>query len=141
MTFRYWSVLALPLAAFAMMPQDARAEDGFELCNRTRLTIVYAKAINDKKNPKDRDNVVSEGWFTLAPGKCEVLWPGKLQYRYYLIYAEAKASNRKWTGNATICVEKGDFRIQRDRCPSGRNHRKFVEVDTGDEQKFTYDLN
>jgi uncharacterized membrane protein len=91
--------------------QAAKAEQGFEICNRTKFTVVYSKALNDRDEAKGPPRVTSEGWFTLTPGQCEVAYPGKLQHRYYLIYAEARGSNRKWAGGTRICVEVRDFKL------------------------------
>ena len=141
--FRYgvWVALA---ATFAMMAQTARAADGFELCNRTNLTVSYAKALNDtskEDRAKGKGNVIaSEGWFNLAPGACDLVWPGKLKSRYYMIYAEAKASNRKWAGKLPICVENHSFKLVGGLCPSGKTHRMFFQIDTGDSASYTYDL-
>jgi uncharacterized membrane protein len=134
--------LAAVAAAVGLANGSARAEDGFELCNRTALPVVYAKALNVSDKAKSKDDViVSEGWFDLAPGQCANLWPGKLRYRYYLIYAEAKGSNRKWTGKWPICVDNDrTFKITGDKCATSRPHRLFDQVDTGDDDTFSYDL-
>ena len=127
-------------AAFIVAADAAQAADGFELCNRTNRPVSYAKAINDKAKEGDKNAITSEGWFTLRPGACEVLYPGKLEFRYYLIYAEAKGSKRRWTGDRSVCVESRTFKITRDVCPPSRNNRMFIQVDTGDSESFTYEL-
>lgn len=125
--------------------EQAKEEYGFELCNRTQLPVVYAKALNvtsDEERAKGKQQVItSEGWFNLPAGDCAILYPGALKYRYYMVYAEAKNSNRKWTGKSPICVEQGNFKLTGDTCPRDRSHRLFVEVDTGDSLSYTYDLN
>ena len=127
-------------AAALVASGAARAEDGFTLCNRTALDIVYAKALNTSTG--NTDLFLSQGWFKLAPGQCEIAWPGKLDARFYLIYAEAKASNRKWAGNVPVCVEDADFKISAGLCIAPRNLRRFIQVDTGENgTSFTYDLN
>jgi uncharacterized membrane protein len=140
---RPWT-LALLAAACGMTTGIARAADGFEVCNRTTLTVVFAKATNittsaDRKKGKPYV-ITSEGWFTLAPGSCAMAWSGPLQYRYYDLYAEAKASNRKWSGDRPICVENGNFKMTHDLCPPSKNRRMFVEVDTGDSRSYTHDF-
>lgn len=139
-----WALASLALFAPTSAPAQS-SEKGFELCNRTQLTVKYAKALNIvSKEEKEKGNEYrfeAEGWFNLAPGGCEVLWRGGLRHRYYLIYAEAAASNRKWTGHATVCVENEQFKqILVGLCAPGKNSRKFLEVDTGDAKSFTYDL-
>lgn len=130
------------IAAGALTGSTARAaEDGFEVCNRTKFNVVYAKALNvANKDVTKKDEIVSEGWFDLKPGECHMLYPGKLKYRYYMVYAEAKGSNRKWTGKINVCVQNSTFKLSGETCSSNRNHRSFIEVDTGDYDTFTYDL-
>lgn len=128
-------------AAAAVVCVPAYADDGFELCNRSKFSIVYAKALNvANKDITKKDEIVSEGWFDLKPGECHMLYPGKLKFRYYLVYAEAKGSNRKWTGKINVCVQNSSFKLSGETCPSNRNHRSFIEVDTGEYDTFTYDL-
>jgi uncharacterized membrane protein len=125
--------------------ESAKEETGLELCNRTRLAVVYAKALNvtsnEAKAKGEKQVITSEGWFNLPAGDCAILYPGQLQYRYYMLYAEAKNSNRRWTGKLPICVNKGDFKLTGETCPPSRDHRLFMEVDTGESLSYTYDLN
>jgi uncharacterized membrane protein len=133
--------LVVIAAAMSVEPESARAEDGFELCNRTRLNVVYAKALNTKDEKTSKTDIItSEGWFNLAPSQCEILYSGSLKYRYYLVYAEAKNSNRKWTGDKRICVDVANFKLTGELCRPNRRNRMFIEVDTGDADTFTYDL-
>jgi uncharacterized membrane protein len=137
--------LSCTIVAFAAVALSAvaahAAEDGFEVCNRTKFQLVYAKALNvANKDVSKKDEIVSEGWFDLKPGECHMLYPGKLKYRYYLVYAEAKGSNRKWTGKINVCVQNSTFKLSGETCASNRNHRSFIEVDTGDFDTYTYDL-
>jgi uncharacterized membrane protein len=120
--------------------QPAPADRGFEICNRTTLTVVAAKALNTAEDNKP-DDFTTVGWYTLEPGKCQVLWPGKLQYQFYLIYAEARNSNRKWAGKTPLCVdETRDFSLpgQSKACPVDRPRRLFLTVDTGNSPSYTY---
>ncbi len=139
---RFAASAAMAAALTLAGGSSVRAEDGFIVCNRTALPVTYAKALNvsDKSKSKD-DVVVSEGWFDLAAGQCANLYPGKLRYRYYMVYAEAKGSDRKWTGKFPICVDdKRSFKITGDKCATSRPHRMFSQVDTGDDDTFTFEL-
>lgn len=133
----------LATAATMGMASAAQAEEtGFSLCNRTRLTVDYAKGLNlVTKDMGKPPLVASDGWGALAPGECKVLWPGALKHRYYLIYAAARASNRVWEGSTPVCVENGTFQLAEPLCPADRNRRMFIEIDTGEFYSFTYDLN
>jgi uncharacterized membrane protein len=133
-------ILMLGFAYALLGGRSAIADDNFSLCNRTNLNVVYAKALNTGTSPKEI-LIESEGWFQLAPGECAVLWPGKLSYRYYLIYAEARGSNRKWSGDKHICTADAAFKITGGPCRTDQNHRLFIQVDTGDFNAYTYDLN
>lgn len=140
-------LLAAIAAGTLACATGAKAEEiGFQLCNRTNLPAVYAKALNVEvtgapgaytgKEPL----IESDGWYTLAPGECDVLWPGALRYQFYLVYAESRGSSRVWEGDKSVCVETGDFRIRAPMCPAGREQRDFIQVDTGDGYSFTYEL-
>lgn len=134
---------ALAVAAAMGMASAAQAEEtGFSLCNRTTLTVDYAKGINVTTEDTGKPPFIeADGWHTLKPGECEVLWPGSLKYRYYLVYAAARASNRVWEGDRSVCVEDGTFALKEPLCPGDRNRRMFIQVDTGEYYSFTYDLN
>lgn len=135
--------VAVAVAVAAGSASAAEAEEvGFSLCNRTALTVDYAKGINVTNQDTGKPpSIEADGWHTLNPGECEVLWPGSLKYRYYLVYAAARASNRVWEGDKSVCVENGTFVLREPVCPADRNHRMFIQVDTGEFRSFTYDLN
>lgn len=70
-----------------------------------------------------------------------MLWSGPIKYRYYLVYAQARASGREWAGDNWVCVSSKPFTIREPLCREGYNRRRFEEVDTGDEERqFTYNL-
>jgi uncharacterized membrane protein len=122
--------------------RETKEEKGFTLCNRTKLTVRYAMALNRKDSKKgEKDNILSEGWYVLGPNECKLLWPGALKHRFYLIYAEARNSNRRWEGNKRVCADDKTFKIEAGLCASGRHFRNFIQVDTGDSDEYTYDLN
>lgn len=144
--------LALPLSALAGMalvagnaiaqqraPEPARL--GFRVCNQTSSEIEVAKALNTGATDGRNRIIISEGWYKLAGGACLFLWSGKLEYRYYLVYAQNKASGREWAGKTPICVSRQAFTIRSDTCGSENYRRMFIQVDTGDEPNlFTYNF-
>ena len=79
-------------------PEPARL--GFRVCNQTASEIDVAKALNTGATDGRSRIIISEGWYKLAGGTCLFLWPGKLEYQYYLVYAQNKATNREWAGNS-----------------------------------------
>jgi uncharacterized membrane protein len=144
--------LALLLPAFAGMvlvagdaiaqqraPEPARL--GFRVCNQTGSEIEVAKALNTGATDGKNRIIISEGWYKLAGGACFFLWSGKLEYRYYLVYAQNKAAKREWAGQVPICVSRDAFTIRSDTCGSENYRRMFIQVDTGDENNlFTYNF-
>lgn len=118
-------------------PEPARL--GFRVCNQTGSEIEVAKALNSGATDGRNRIIISEGWYKLAGGTCLFLWSGKLEYRYYLVYAQNKASGREWAGKIPICVSRQAFTIRSDTCGSENYRRMFLQVDTGDEPNlFTY---
>jgi len=70
----------------------------------------------------------------------QVLWPGKLQYRYYLVYAQNKQSGREWKGDIPVCVGREAFTLKSTVCRSDQYQRLFQQVDTGNSENWTYNL-
>ncbi|MGQ0585439.1 MAG: DUF1036 domain-containing protein [Reyranella sp.] len=142
--------LALPLLAFAGMvavtdnttaQQHARepAQLGFRVCNQTTSEIDVAKALNTGATDGRGQVIVSEGWYRLAGGACLFLWPGRLEYQYYLIYAQNRVTHREWAGKIPVCVSREPFTIRSNACGEQYYRRMFIDVNTGDEKNlFTY---
>jgi uncharacterized membrane protein len=87
-------------------------------------------------------NWASEGWWTIAPRKCESLIATPLDARYYYLYATDGASGT-WGGGRSFCTAAANkFSIVgRGHC-SGRgfDQRGFFEVDTGKLPNWTQSL-
>jgi uncharacterized membrane protein len=119
----------------------AQAQNGFRLCNLSSTNIEVAKALNTgNKDPQGNHIIISEGWYQFAKGECAVLWSGKLQYRYYLLYGQAKEVNKEWKGDIPICVSRQPFTITSGLCPPDKYRRMFFQVDTGDNDGWTQNL-
>lgn len=112
-----------------------RTAYGFRACNKSSGRIEVAKALNVKPNASAPDDIISEGWYKLNPGECVTLYPGRLEYRYYMVFAQEINGSRIWGGNIPICVSHERFRIRTQQCGSSYNRRMFKEVDTGDERE------
>jgi uncharacterized membrane protein len=146
-------VLSLGFAALAACPAVAgtddpkkeqvaakqAAQDGFRVCNLTGQPVEVAKATYSAKRPAS-EAFMAEGWYQFQPGQCQVLWPGKLQYRYYLIYAQNKSASREWKGDIPVCVGREAFTLKSAICRSDQYQRLFVQVDTKDSENWTYNL-
>jgi uncharacterized membrane protein len=114
-------------------------QDGFRVCNLTGQHVEVAKATYSAKRAAN-ELFVAEGWYQFDPGECRVLWPGKLQYRYYLVYAQNKPAGREWKGDIPVCVGREPFTLETGICRSDQYQRLFVQVDTGDGENWTYNL-
>jgi uncharacterized membrane protein len=112
-----------------------RTGGGVRACNKSSGRIEVAKALNVKPNADAADDIISEGWYKLNPGECVTLYPGRLQYRYYLVFAQEIGGSRIWGGGIPVCVSHESFRIRTSQCGDGYNRRMFKEIDTGDERE------
>jgi uncharacterized membrane protein len=144
-----WLVLLSALAGMIAVAGGAIAQQrapeparlGFRVCNQTGSEIEVAKALNTGATDGKSRIIISEGWYKLAGGTCAFLWPGKLEYKYYLVYAQNKASRREWAGKIPICVSRQPFTIRSDTCGPEHYRRMFIQVNTGDEPNlFTYNF-
>ena len=115
------------------------AQDGFRFCNLSGQPIEVAKATYSAKLPPS-EAFAAEGWYQFQPGQCLVLWPGKLQYRYYLVYAQNKSAGREWKGDIPVCVGREAFTLKSAVCRSDQYQRLFLQVDTKDSENWTHNL-
>lgn len=124
--------LAFAVLLLALGPAEAK----FSVCNKgAREARVALGRFNGVR-------WISEGWFHVAPKKCAPLIPGKLDARYYYLYATDGAQGT-WDGSKNFCVGTGDrFSIVgRGGCVArGYDRRGFFEIDTGDRIDWTQNL-
>jgi uncharacterized membrane protein len=126
-----WFFAALLLVALA-----SPAQAGFKLCNKTAHPARVALG------RFDGTAWGSEGWWTIESGKCETLIPGRLDARYYYLYA-SDGSAGSWDGGHSFCVAATDkFAIvgREDCAGRGYGRKGFYEVDTGQDTDVTKSL-
>ncbi len=147
MAIRTLALLLSALAGVVAATDNATAQQrtrepaqlGFRVCNQTANEIDVAKALNAGATDGRGQIIVSEGWYKLASGMCLLLWPGRLEYQYYLVYAQNRVTNREWAGKVPVCVGRDAFTIRSDTCGEQYYRRMFIDVNTGDEKNlFTY---
>ncbi len=132
-------MVAVADTATAQQRMREPAQLGFRVCNQTGNEIDVAKALNTGATGGRGQIIVSEGWYKLASGTCLFLWPGRLEYQYYLVYAQNRVTNREWAGNIPVCVGREPFTIRSDTCGEQYYRRMFIDVNTKDEKNlFTY---
>lgn len=135
------AVITASSIATAQQHMRAPAQLGFRVCNQTASEIVVAKALNTGATAGRSQVIVSEGWYKLAGGTCLFLWPGRLEYQYYLVYAQNRVTHREWAGNIPVCVGSDAFTLRSDTCGEQYQRRMFIDVNTGDEKNlFTYNF-
>jgi uncharacterized membrane protein len=121
------------LAVLALVAGTGPALADLSLCNHADRAARIALG---RFNGTDW---MSEGWWAVPAGKCQVLVKGKLKARYYYLYA-ADGSAGSWPGTHSFCVGAGEsFQVfGRDNCAArGYDHRDFYEIDTQDKLDYT----
>ncbi|HEX3675384.1 MAG TPA: DUF1036 domain-containing protein [Rhizomicrobium sp.] len=120
-------------AAMMLLAFAAPAQAGFTVCNKTAHPARVALG------RFDGTAWGSQGWWPIAPGKCERLIPAALDARYYYLYASDGGSGT-WDGGFGFCVAAdGKFTIAgREDCAGRGYERKgFYQVDTGQDTDVT----
>ncbi len=108
------------------------------VCNHSGVRTFVALA-------SDTDaGYITRGWTTVeANGACTKVVTGALPNRFYYLYGHDE-EGMEIAGNDRFCVVTGrSFNIlNADQSCSGANRewRDFLEIDTGDEADFTFDV-
>jgi uncharacterized membrane protein len=124
------------IAALALLALTLPAEAAFTVCNKSaHLTNVALGRFNGT-------DWQSQGWWAVGPRQCKALLEGRLDARFYYLYASDGGAGG-WGGNKGFCVApKGAFKIVgRANCAGrGYDRKGFFEVDTGRKIDFTQSL-
>ena len=115
---------------------QGRANADFKLCNTTGSQVGVAIGYKDTKG------WATEGWWNVAPHRCETLLKGSLIARYYYIHAVDYDRGGEWGGKAFMCTDDKVFTIRGVKECDQRGYRRtgFFEVDTGEEKDWTVRL-
>jgi uncharacterized membrane protein len=120
--------MRLILALAALVALTVPAQAGFSVCNKSTRTVRVAVG------SFDGTHWGSQGWWFVTPNHCTAVIPGKLDSRYYYLYA-TNENFGLWDGTKKFCVTVFmKFSITgRANCESRGYYRLgFFEVDTGD---------
>ena len=124
----------LALLATVLLGQPAWA--GLNVCNKgAHAAKVAVGRFNGTR-------WTSEGWWHVPAGRCAEIVAGKLDARYYYMYA-TDGQLGTWDGGKSFCVAAGDkFSIVgRGGCAArGFERRGFFEIVTGNRLSFTQTL-
>ena len=135
-----WTALPFLIATFfsisaLIAPSDARAE--YQFCNKTSYVLKSAIGYQDK------GRWISEGWWVLQPGRCEVVISEALTKSTYYTFARSVSAHRGgikyFAGNQRLCVQQDKFRIEgRDDCERrSAIERLFAKIEIGENDKWT----
>lgn len=92
------------MLSFFALPAHAQ----LEICNKTAAPFSLAIAYET-----DTD-VVSQGWWTIDPDKCEQVIKTELKHQYYYHYVVSRALGVEWAGTFNFCTnDDPQFRYQR----------------------------
>lgn len=121
--------------AFALASPEARAD--FVVCNDSFDVLNLALA----RDPGG--GFVSEGWWSLAPGRCAALLRGTLDTRYIYLHAIDVFNQPVLEGDVTFCIAEQGFRIPggQDCWQRGHIAARFAEIDTGQSDQWITFLN
>ncbi len=134
--------------AAGLLLTAGNAVAGFKVCNRSDQKISVA--IGYKSGDY---GWTSEGWWQIESDECHNIITGKLNQRYYYVYAtggdgvwQARKGEQK---GGYFCIGKAKFTFHNREyetkgeidCESGGQiSKQFLEVDTEDADNFTYNL-
>lgn len=120
LTFLTFIIFSSPIAG-----TDAHAD--FRVCNGTQSLVGVAIGY------RADEGWISEGWWQVQPTSCETLIEGKIESRFYYIYAEDAAGGGRWGGDVNMCVSDTEFKIigVQDCFARGFQRMGFKEYDTG----------
>ena len=125
-------------AALAAASGSARAE--LRLCNQTEYVVVAAVG-------QARGAVaVSEGWWVLYPGSCQIpigrpLEPTGLHLHAYALRPDPGGGRQIWGGSVPFCVADDRFRfMDGPPCPNTAFPLGFTPLNTGGARSWTFDL-
>ena len=140
-------VLAAAVVAAAMASSVAESRADFRVCNKSSERVNVAIGYNNKDY-----GWTSEGWWAIEPENCHNIIRGRLDNRYYYVYAidtqdgvwEAPESQQ----GGFFCVGKEKFTFHNrefggdvlDCEKSSQITKHFLSVDTQDADDFTYNL-
>ena len=127
-----------PAAAAATQATAPTAGDdgSLRVCNQTGNQVSIALGYKAAKGWQ------SEGWWVAAPGECKSVYNGKLDARYYYIFAADDVGGGVWDGTNFMCTRDETFTIfgVEDCLARGYERTGFFEVDTQSKNNWTLQL-
>jgi uncharacterized membrane protein len=121
----------LSLLAFLLLFSANRAEARLEICNQTDLVLMVVVGYDTTD-----DRTVTEGWWRIYPGMCEIPVDVALLKGSYFVHAESNPRSTMpddafaWGDQKPLCVKLSDFRIPNgNQCAEDDVAISFNQVD------------
>jgi uncharacterized membrane protein len=106
---------------------DLETDEGrLRVCNETANTVSIALGYKAARGWQ------SEGWWVADPGSCKTVYDGRLDARYYYLYAADDIGGGAWEGKFFLCTRDETFTIfgVEDCLARGYERTGFFEIDT-----------
>ena len=116
---------------------EAAEEDGsLRVCNQTANPVSIALGYRADRGWQ------SEGWWVAQPTECKEIYSGKLDARYYYIYAADDIGGGSWDGSNYMCTRDETFTIfgVEDCLARGYERTGFFEIDTQNRSNWMLQL-
>jgi uncharacterized membrane protein len=115
---------------------QASGEGSLRVCNQTANPVSIALGYRAERGWQ------SEGWWVAAPGECKTVYNGKLDARYYYVFAADDIGGGSWDGDVYMCTRDETFTIfgVEDCLARGYERTGFFEVDTQNRNNWMLQL-
>ncbi|RKH14422.1 DUF1036 domain-containing protein [Corallococcus sp. CA053C] len=80
-----------------------------------------------------------QGWWSLNPGECKIVFGPSLPSRYSYYYAEG--GGKVWAGAYTTCTPNAAFNLCEGICNTNARSLGYRELDTGSYTNYTMTFN
>lgn len=120
----------------AQTPQADATDGSFRVCNQTGNPVSIAFGYRAERGWQ------SEGWWVAGPGECQTVYNGRLDARYYYVYAADDIGGGSWDGQVYMCTRDETFTIfgVEDCLARGYERTGFFEVDTQNRSNWMLQL-
>ena len=106
------------------------------VCNQTSDSVSVALGYRAERGWQ------SEGWWVAAPAQCATVVQGKLNSRFFYLFAADDIGGGAWDGSVYMCTRDDTFTIfgVEDCLARGYERTGFFEVDTQNKSDWTLQL-
>ncbi|RYZ39230.1 MAG: DUF1036 domain-containing protein [Myxococcaceae bacterium] len=115
---------------------SGQAHAWMQYCNGTSLTLWttyqwYAPSCD----PTGGNPWQKQGWWSLNPGECKIVFGASLPGRYSYYYAEG--GGQVWAGAYSTCTPYSAFNYCDNLCNTNARSLGYRELDTGTSTNYT----